>query len=223
MGISLEQIERISQKTRHYRLHLNRISEQQFQERIFDLTDQYEKNLHRLRMEQRFEEHRKQILNITVQQLVTERHSSAQQASSKTPIITDEKSCRLFSSNCKLYPCKPVYNYTSFIKKGNDRTIRAREPTIVPSTPVHWREMFGNMEEDLSRQGFALTLRNQYHLANRHLSMKRTMTRLDEQSRLLHERLVDKKQFVKTREDHNQLKQAIKRHLDISAKFCAVN
>ena len=225
MGISIEQVERMSQKTRHYRLHLNRISDQKLQERISDLTDQYEKTCHRLRTDQKLEEHRKQLLNLTVQKLVTERHASAQrtasQISSKSSIFSREKSCGLFSSNCKLYPCQPVYNYTSFIKKENDRTIRAREQTVIPTMPANLREMFGNIEEDLSQQGFGLTLRNQYHLANRHLSMKRAMTRLDEQSRLLHERLIDKKQFVHAREDQYALKQAIKRHLEISAKFCA--
>lgn len=53
--------------------------------------------------------------------------------------------------------------------------------------------------------------------------MQRTMNRLDEQSRLLHERLVEKKTFgyVNVKERQHRVSQAIQRHLKITAKFCA--
>jgi predicted component of type VI protein secretion system len=47
------------------------------------------------------------------------------------------------------------------------------------------------------------------------------MTRLDEQSRLLHERLADKKPGGYVKERQQQLSQAIQRHLRITAKFGA--
>lgn len=47
------------------------------------------------------------------------------------------------------------------------------------------------------------------------------MNRLNEQSRLLHERLTEKKTFGYVKERQHQLSQAIQRHLKITAKFCA--
>jgi hypothetical protein len=77
------------------------------------------------------------------------------------------------------------------------------------------------MQEKNNRSQFAITLRNQYHLANRHVYMERTKERLDEQSRLLHDRLTDKKNFNYAKEHRRELKHAIYRHLESSAKFCA--
>lgn len=51
--------------------------------------------------------------------------------------------------------------------------------------------------------------------------MQRTMARLDEQSRLLHERLAEKKNFGYVKERQQQLSHAIQRHLGITAKFCS--
>jgi hypothetical protein len=72
-----------------------------------------------------------------------------------------------------------------------------------------------------NRRQIALALQNQDHLVHRHVSMQRTMSKLNEQSRLLHERLAEKKPCGYTRERQHQLTQAIQRHLEITAKFCA--
>ncbi len=50
--------------------------------------------------------------------------------------------------------------------------------------------------------------------------MQRTMARLNEQSRLLHERLAERKPLCYTKERRHQLTQDIQRHLNITAKFC---
>ncbi len=71
-----------------------------------------------------------------------------------------------------------------------------------------------------SRQ-LAIAIQNQHHLVHGYESMRRTMTRLDEQSRLLHERLADKKPGGYVKERQQQLSQAIQRHLRITAKFGA--
>jgi hypothetical protein len=51
--------------------------------------------------------------------------------------------------------------------------------------------------------------------------MQRAMARLDEQSRLLHEQLTEKRKFGYVKERQHQLSQAIQRHLGITAKFCS--
>ena len=51
--------------------------------------------------------------------------------------------------------------------------------------------------------------------------MQRTMSTLNEQSRLLHERLAERKPAGYVRERQKQLTHAIQRHLEITAKFCA--
>ncbi|CAF2755512.1 unnamed protein product [Rotaria sp. Silwood2] len=136
--------------------------------------------------------------------------------------------CRFFSQQCQLYPCKPVYQYTSFIKKEHDQTLRQRNPLNENldsnSFSSDLQELFTNIQDKTyqsnSRQ-LALTIHHQYHLANRHDSIKRSKTSLDEQSRLLHERLTEKKNIGYTKNTQHDLKQAIQRHLRISAKFCA--
>lgn len=230
MGKSLEQMERLSQKRRHYRIHLNRITEQKLEEKLSNLSEQHEKVLLRLRTDRKVEEQRQQLLGITVEQIITQMHASSSTTTSrrhsKHSTLASESSCRLFSQNCQLYPCQPMHQYTSFMRKENDQTNRERQPSMVTSSSSllssnsHWQNISSNMEENQSRQEFALTFRNQRYLASRHLSMSRTMARLDEQSRLLRERLADKKQFLHPKEEQSALRQAIKRHLEISAKFC---
>jgi hypothetical protein len=63
-------------------------------------------------------------------------------------------------------------------------------------------------------------LHSQDHQVNRYVSMQRTIARLNEQSRLLHERLTEKKSFGFDKERQYQLSQDIQRHLNITAKFC---
>jgi hypothetical protein len=50
--------------------------------------------------------------------------------------------------------------------------------------------------------------------------MQRQMARLDEQSRLLHDRLVDKRTFGYVKSRQHQLSRAIQHHLQMTAKFC---
>lgn len=64
----------------------------------------------------------------------------------------------------------------------------------------------------------AFTIYNQYHLAHRHEFIKRTVTNLDEQSRLLRERLVEKR-FSYVEDYQNDFKKAMQSHLKIAAKF----
>ena len=66
-----------------------------------------------------------------------------------------------------------------------------------------------------------MTAHNQQHLTNRHVFMQRTMANLDEQSRVLHQRLTERRSFGYVKERQHALHQALQRHLKISAKFCA--
>lgn len=139
------------------------------------------------------------------------------------------KSCQLFSHHCQLYPCQPVYQYTSFIKKENDQTLRKRNPTVdqgplKAANSSKLEELFTAIEEKKhhqNRRQLAVTVRNQHHLTNRHIFMERSMANLDEQSRQLHQRLTDRKSFGYVKERQHGLRQALQRHLEISAKFCA--
>jgi len=148
-------------------------------------------------------------------------------SSTKLPPTT-KISCRLFSHNCQLYPCQPVYHYTSFMKKEHDQTLQERNPSIknsnLNSKPSRLQNLFLNIQEKKyqpNRRQLAVTINNQHHLVHRYVSMERTMKHLNEQSRLLHERLADKKTFGYIKERQYELRQAIQRHLKISAKFCA--
>ena len=121
-----------------------------------------------------------------------------------------------------------MHQYTSFIRKENDVTLRKRNPTPddasdAPAKP-HLQDLLTRIQEkkyQQNRRQLATAIQNQHHLVNRHVSMQRTMARLDEQSRLLHERLAEKKNFGYVKERQQQLSHAIQRHLGITAKFCA--
>jgi len=210
----LKHIERISRQTRHHRTHLNQVYDQKLRQEVNNLSIDYEKTLKRTKTHQQLEEQRKKGLGITIQQIANERQ---RYSLPKTPtqikiLPKDNKtiSCHLFSNNCQLYPCQPIYHYTSFIRKEHDRTLRQRNSLNKNSTSSNHENLFLNNQEKNS----------QHHLAIRHVYMKRTMLLLDEQSRLLHERLTDKKSFGYVKEHQHKLKKAIQRHLEISAKFC---
>jgi hypothetical protein len=133
-------------------------------------------------------------------------------------------SCRLFSHNCQLYPCQPIYQYTSILKKTNDQILQQRNSSIGDSNNLNLRELFTtiqNKKHQQHRRQLVSAMQNQYHQVNRHVSMQRTMTTLDEQSRLLHDRLANKKIFGYIKERQHQLSQDIQRHLKITAKFCS--
>lgn len=138
------------------------------------------------------------------------------------------KSCRLFSHNCQLYPCQPVYQYTSFQTPTHDRTIgkrvSSRENSTKGSDVPHLQKLFTTIQEKKHyqhRRQLAVAIQNQHHLVHRHESVQRTVTRLDEQSRLLHEQLANKRTFGYNRERQHQLSLAIQTHLNVTAKFCA--
>ncbi|CAF5080959.1 unnamed protein product [Rotaria sp. Silwood1] len=114
------------------------------------------------------------------------------------------------------------------MKKEHDQTLQQRnssnENSDVDSFSSSFQDLFTNIQNKKyqpNRRQLALTIDNQYRLANRHDTIKRTKTSLDEQSRLLYERLTEKKNFTFTNNSQHDLKQAIQRHLRISAKFCA--
>ncbi len=210
----LKHIERISRQTRHHRIHLNQVYDQKLRQEVNNLSIDYEQTLKRTKIHKKLEEERKQGLGITIQQIVNERqrHSLPKITTQIEILPKDNKiiSCHLFSNNCQLYPCQPIYHYTSFIKKEHDRTLRQRNLFNKNPTSSNIANLFLNNQEKTS----------QHHLAIRHVHMKRTMLLLDEQSRLLHERLTDKKCFGYVKEHQHELKKAIQRHLEISAKFC---
>jgi hypothetical protein len=114
------------------------------------------------------------------------------------------------------------------MKKEHDQTLKERNPSSknsnLNSNRSHLQNLFLNIQEKKyqpNRRQLAVTINNQNHLVHRYVSMERTMTHLNEQSRLLHERLADKKTFGYIKERQYELRQAIQRHLKISAKFCA--
>jgi hypothetical protein len=122
-------------------------------------------------------------------------------------------SCRLFSHNCQLYPCQPIHHYTSIIRKEHDQILGKQDSSI---DKPYSREK--KLQQDRHR---ILTARhNQHHQVHQYVSMQRTMARLDEQSRLLHQRLAEKKTFGFSKERQYQLSQDIQRHLNITMKFC---
>jgi hypothetical protein len=232
----LKHIERLSRQTRHHQIHLNQIYDQKLSRELKNLKNQYEQTFLRSNIDQKLEEQRKEILHITINQIANERehHSLSNpipEIIENRPLSSNElprSSCHLFSKDCQLYPCQPIYHYKSFIKKEHDKTLRERNPSNknsdLNSNVSHFQNLLTNLQQtkyQKNRRQLTATISNQNRLANRYISMERTKTRLDEQSRLLHERLYDKKKFAYVKEDQYEIKQAIKRHLEISAKFCA--
>ena len=221
----LKHAERLSRQTRKHRTHLNHIQDQKLQQKLEDLADQYEKTIRHSKTDRTFEQQRQQLLSVTVQQIANE-HPSLKPTKKTRPESSPRISCDLFSHDCQLYPCQPIYHYRSFIKKEHDQTLRIRHPSNEDFKPIcsPLQNLRTNIEEkkyQLNRRQLVLTMHNQYRLANRYVNLKRTNERLDEQSRLLRERLTDKKKFAYVKESHYEIKQAIQRHLEISAKFCA--
>jgi hypothetical protein len=128
-----------------------------------------------------------------------------------------------------LYPCQPVYHYTSFINSEHDQTLRERNPPIKnpdrnSTSSSHLQTLFRKIDEKKyhpnSRQ-LAATIQNQHYLANRHAFIERTMARLDEQSRRLREQLANRTKFGYVKDRQHDLQQSLQRHLEMSAKFCA--
>jgi hypothetical protein len=113
------------------------------------------------------------------------------------------------------------------IKKEHDQILQKRNTSIEnsPKSPdiSRARNLFTIIEHikhQPDRRQLASAIQNQHHQVNRHVSMQRQMARLDEQSRLLHERLVDKRTFGYVKSRQHQLSRAIQHHLQMTAKFC---
>ncbi|CAF1030491.1 unnamed protein product [Rotaria sp. Silwood1] len=248
----LKRIERISRRTRHHQINLNKIYDEKLHQNLNNLFNEYEQTCKRLKTDEKLERQRKKLLDITINHITNERQRNSISANTKQieqkqfqTFLKDNESlqhrptspmklpstevpCRFFPQKCQLYPCQPVYQYTSFMKKEHDQTLQQRnssnENSDVDSFSSSFQDLFTNIQNKKyqpNRRQLALTIDNQYRLANRHNSIKRTKTSLDEQSRLLYERLTEKKNFTFTNNSQHNLKQAIQRHLRISAKFCA--
>jgi hypothetical protein len=69
----LKHIERISRQSRHHRTHLHQIYDQKLHQELDHLTNEYEQTFKRTKIHQKLEQQRKEILGITVQQIVHER------------------------------------------------------------------------------------------------------------------------------------------------------
>ncbi|CAF3748736.1 unnamed protein product [Rotaria sp. Silwood1] len=252
MEKSLEQlkhIERISRQTRRHRTHLNHICDQNLRIKLNDLNNEREQSIIRSTSRRQLEEERKQLVNITIKQIARERQQEPlrintiqieqetiekfskddeSRPSSSIKLPSTGRSCHLFSHNCQFYPCQPIYEYTSFVKKENDQTLRkrnlSRRNSIQSSHTPHIKNILTTIHErehQQYRRQLELVMQNQHHLAHRHVSMQRTMSTLDEQSRLLHEQLTNKKTFGYNKERQHQLSKAIQNHLKVTAKFCA--
>jgi hypothetical protein len=68
----LKRIERISRQTRHHQTHLNQVCDQNLRRKLNHLAIEREQSIVRSASRRQFEEERKQFLNITIKQLVTE-------------------------------------------------------------------------------------------------------------------------------------------------------
>ncbi|CAF1421276.1 unnamed protein product [Rotaria sordida] len=241
----LKRIEQISRRTRHHQIFLNKIYDEKLQRNLNNLFNKYEQTFKHLKTQEKLERQRKQLLDITINHIAYERqhHSlstnTAQTEQKKPQILlkdnehlqhrpsspmklpSNENPCRFFSQQCQFYPCQPIYQYTSFINKEHDQILQQRN---LSNKNSNVNSFSSNLQEEKYQSNcrqLVLTIHHQYHLANRYDSIKRIQTSLDEQSRLLHKQLFEKKNIDFTNNYQHNLKQAIQRHLRISAKFCA--
>ncbi|CAF1274479.1 unnamed protein product [Adineta steineri] len=247
----LKHIDHLSRQVRHHRIHLNQMYDQKLSQELHTLTKQYAQTLKYSKKEHKLERRRKEVFDVTIRQIANERqHPSLstniiqneqklpkisnqinghrdellENCSSSNNIFSSDSSCQFFSQDCQLYPCQPVYHYTSFMTKDHDQTLRKRKLSIADTdlnlSPI--QQLFTKIEQKKyhqNRRQLAATVKNQNYLANRYVYIGNTKARLDEQSRLLHERLTDKRTFGYDKEQQKELRQSIKRHLEISAKF----
>ncbi|CAF0732007.1 unnamed protein product [Adineta steineri] len=228
----LKCIERISRQTRHYRTHLNQVCNDNLHTQLSLLDDQCERNIARRTSSQQIEEERKKLLRLTIEQITKEQEPSLltdetqiisknnENSSSSFIVLPSRKTpCNLFSHNCQFYPCQPVYQYTSFMTKDHDRTLQKRSLSVENSTNNSNVSSVHDSFKQNRRQLPPLT-RNQYYELHRHMSIQRKKVELDKQNLLLRERVTDRKTFGYIKTQQRQLSQAIKHHLQISAKFC---
>ena len=71
--VQFQHIERISRQTRHHRISLNRAQDQKLSTELNELANEREQIISRSRTRRQLEQDRKQLLNVTVKQLVRER------------------------------------------------------------------------------------------------------------------------------------------------------
>ena len=69
----LKRTERVSRQRRHHYIRLNQMQDQNLSRNIKNLEDKYEKTCIRSRNNLEFEQERKEILHVTIQQISNER------------------------------------------------------------------------------------------------------------------------------------------------------
>lgn len=214
-------IQRLSRQTRHHRLHLNHRYDQEYHEQIDHLTEEFYQKSAQFQKQRRLEEHRRDLLHVTVKN-IAETKLPPINPSRTSSSVSSHSSCQLFSKDCALYPCQPLSHYKSFMKPENDRRLDEPE-TNDPS--IKLQDLISTVREkkhEQHRRQIAVTVQNQHHLTNRHVFMQRTMEKLDEQSRLLHEQFTHRRALLNLSQRRDPFQQRLKHHLQISAKFCAV-
>ncbi|CAF4107611.1 unnamed protein product [Rotaria sordida] len=209
----LKRIEQISRRTRHHQIFLNKIYDEKLQRNLNNLFNKYEQTFKHLKTQEKLERQRKQLLDITINHIAYERqHHSL----STNTAQTEQKKPQI---QHHLYILRT--STTSFINKEHDQILQQRN---LSNKNSNVNSFSSNLQEEKYQSNcrqLVLTIHHQYHLVNRYDSIKRIQTSLDEQSRLLHKQLFEKKNIDFTNNYQHNLKQAIQRHLRISAKFCA--
>ncbi|CAF1051356.1 unnamed protein product [Adineta ricciae] len=235
----LKYLDRMSRHIRHHQTTLYHRCNQLLSHDLDALTHEYAQNLKHSKKQYQIEQQRKEILDYTIQQIANEQnhHSlpsiDTVEMNKENVIIPSENvklppiqsHCHLSPCHCSLYPCQPIYHYTSFMSKDRDQTLQQRNSTQEYGSEInHFQNLLAQLEKKEyhpKRRQMTIAMGNQRRSANRHAYMMDIKTRLDEQSRLLQEQLVGKRTFGYKKEQQNELHRAIKRHLEISAKFCA--
>ena len=89
-------IQRISRQTRHHRIHLNQLSEQNLHFQLDQLTNERTQTIQRSAAHRELEQERKQLLMITVKQIVRERQ---EKPSANNTIQTEEETVEVLSQD----------------------------------------------------------------------------------------------------------------------------
>lgn len=234
----LKHLDRTSRQIRHHQTNLYHRCDQLLSHDLDTLTHQYARDLKQSNKQYQIEQQRKEVLDYTIQQITNEQNHHVSpmdtaelnkeniiKPSGKVKLPPIQSRCHISSRHCSLYPCQPIYHYTSFMSKARDQTLRERNSAQeYESETNHFQNLLEQLEKKEyhpTRRQMTRVMENQRRSANRHAYIMDTKTRLDEQSRLLQEQLTGKRMFGYKKEQENGLHRAIKRHLEISAKFCA--
>ena len=89
-------IQRISRQTRHHRTHLNQVSEQNLRSKLNHLSNERTQTILRSAAHRELEEERKQLLTMTVKQIVRERQ---EKPSANSTIQTEEETVQVLSQD----------------------------------------------------------------------------------------------------------------------------